>query len=101
MSRFTDVQARTLDLLEQQIELAESKQPRVMISEVTNLARAIANLTSEMRKSEDYAEAAIGKMSPERRDALVKAYLDELPRDRRRALIEYLGDLDKKESLLG
>ena len=79
---------------------ARAKEGEDVTVHIANVARALAALTAVIRKRETHLKTLVGAMSGEERDALVRAYVAQQPRDRRQALKDWLDSLDEDDRLI-
>lgn len=85
------VVATQLDLLRKATGSSYDEDLAAMAS---NLAKAVASLTAEIRKREAHARKMVGEMTEDERQVLVKAYIASLTKARREEFRKYLEELD-------
>ena len=67
-----------------------------LASHLAYLTKYIAAVMESLRKLEAHDDKTVKGMSPAKKDALVQAYIADLPRDRRAALRAALDELDRE-----
>ena len=81
--------------------LAAGDYNKDLASHLAWLTKQLAGVTDALRKLEAHDSKTVASMSPEKRDALVMAYLQGLTPERQVAVIAKLNEWSKRGGMLG